>query len=110
MEKSYRQKMLMLLSYCFVCLVVLAVGSGTAHAALTCGSCHGMPPIDGTDRSPSTGAFQGNHQTHSPASALPSDCSKCHDVTGFTNNHRDGVIRLIPNINGSPTTGEYKVG
>jgi len=100
----------MLLSCCFVCLVALTVGSGTAHAALTCGSCHGMPPIDGTVRTPSSGAFQGNHQTHSPASAQPADCSRCHDVTGFTNNHRDGVIRLIPNINASPGTGEYKVG
>src|SRR6185369_14913039 len=104
-----RQKMMILLNCCLVCLVVLAVGTGTAQAALTCGSCHNMPPIDGA-RSPSTGSVQGNHQTHAPASAQASDCSKCHDVTGFTNSHRDGVIRLIPNINGSPNTGEYKIG
>src|SRR6185369_8324006 len=77
MAKSCRQRMMMLLSCCLVCLVALAVGSGTAHAALSCNSCHGMPPLDSPVRSPSTGAFSGNHQTHQPGNATASDCATC---------------------------------
>ncbi|NVN98487.1 MAG: CxxxxCH/CxxCH domain-containing protein [Geobacteraceae bacterium] len=102
--------MLILLSCCLLSLVAVVAGSGTAYAALTCASCHSMPPSDSGVRSPSTGGFQGDHQTHNPATAQPSDCSKCHDVTGYTSSHRNGIIQLIPNINASPATGAYNVG
>src|SRR6185369_8047524 len=110
MAKSCRQRMMMLLSCCLVCLVALAVGSGTAHAALSCNSCHGMPPLDSPVRSPSTGAFSGNHQTHQPGNATASDCATCHVTTGFTSSHRDGLIGFQSNLNNSPATAQYKVG
>lgn len=80
------------------------------HAALSCNSCHGMPPQDSPLRSPSSGAFTGNHQTHQPVNATATDCATCHVTSGFTSSHRDGKIGLQPNLNSSPATGQYIVG
>lgn len=109
MELYRRKRIILGLGVFLTCVLSLSIGAGIANAALTCGSCHGMPPTDSSVRNPANGAFQGNHQTHTPVSAQASDCSRCHDVTGFTNSHRDGQININTNINASPATGEYRI-
>lgn len=86
-----------------------------ALAAIQCYQCHGNAttsdyrPIDGAYRNISTGAFQGNHQTHMAAPASPNVCTKCHNNNNYTASHRDGFIHLSSNINASPAKGKYMV-
>ena len=66
---------------------------------LDCSSCHGMPPLDSAQRDVATGAFQGNHQTHLPATATPNNCIKCHNNNAYTIEHYKGVINMAARIN-----------
>ena len=86
-----------------------------ARAALACHSCHGtnstqdMRPLDAATRNPATGGFPGNHRTHMGEGAAASACAKCHPgSTDYTSSHRDGWIKLAPNINQSPQPAVYK--
>ncbi|SNB46070.1 CxxxxCH/CxxCH domain-containing protein [Geobacter sp. DSM 9736] len=78
--------------------------------AMTCASCHDMPPLDSQIRDPHTGAFRGNHRTHQPAGAAISNCAVCHDAAGYTTGHLDGRISFRASVNESPAGGRYKVG
>ncbi|HXC93864.1 MAG TPA: CxxxxCH/CxxCH domain-containing protein, partial [Geobacteraceae bacterium] len=86
-----------------------------AEAALTCYNCHGtnstqdIRPVDAPSRSPSSGGFQGNHQTHMGERAAAASCAKCHPGSaGYTSSHRDGLIKTSANINQSPQNAVYK--
>jgi len=91
-------------------LGVLLVMVGQSFAAMDCSSCHGMPPLDSALRSPTTGAFKGDHQKHvGGAPAAPEACTKCHGNSGYTNDHaaKSGyMIQMKPFIN-SANNGTY---
>lgn len=88
--------------------------------ALECYQCHGSKisetsgdfrPVDSPYRNISTGGFQGNHRTHIPESAGINICGKCHtDAGSYDSLHRNGVIQISPNINGSNLPGVYRNG
>lgn len=90
------------------CLVTLggAIFSGaTAQAApqydLDCAACHQMPPRDSASglRVPDSGSVKGNHETHAGSGA--NACIKCHGTQVTLTGHRDGIIQVQDNINGS---------
>ena len=85
-------------------LTVLFMHSAPAMAAnnqynLACNACHGMPPLDSTQRDVATGAFQGNHQTHVAPAATAVNCVKCHNNSGYGSGHYNGVINMAARIN-----------
>jgi len=91
-------------------LGLLLVMVGQSSAAMICSSCHGMPPLDGAVRSPTTGAFKGDHQKHMGASATPEECTKCHGNSGYTIDHAATsgyMIKMKANINNSPAGATY---
>ncbi|NVN98207.1 MAG: CxxxxCH/CxxCH domain-containing protein [Geobacteraceae bacterium] len=86
-----------------------------AEAALTCYDCHGtknsrdIRPEDASSRNPATGGISGNHRTHMGEGSDAAACSRCHPgSSGYTSSHRDGFIKLAPNINMSPQKAVYK--
>lgn len=90
-------------------LSILLVMAGQSFAAMTCSSCHGMPPLDGA-RAPSSGSFKGDHQKHMGATATAAECTKCHGNSGYTNDHAATsgyMIQMNSNINNSPAGGTY---
>jgi predicted CxxxxCH...CXXCH cytochrome family protein len=92
-------------------LVTILVMAGQSFAAMTCSSCHGMPPLDSADgsRVPSSGAFKGDHQKHMGAVATAAACTKCHGNSGYTNDHAaisGYMIQMKPFIN-SANNGTY---
>ena len=91
-------------------LFVFVVTAGQSFAATDCSTCHGMPPLDSAERSPSTGAFKGNHQKHMGATASPAECTKCHGNSGYADDHADSsgyMIQMNSNINAHPTGATY---
>jgi len=91
-------------------LSVLFVMAGQSFAAMTCFSCHGMPPLDSAVRSPTSGAFKGGHQKHMGVSAAPAECTKCHGNSGYTTGHAatsGNMIKMNVNINNSPLVATY---
>src|SRR6185369_11889142 len=95
--------------------LLLPAGSHPAYAgpqyALTCSSCHSMPPADDVIRNTTTGGFLGNHAKHNPAVASPADCAVCHGNSGYATGHRSGRIDFTSNIGGSsPLVGKYASG
>lgn len=91
-------------------LIALVVTAGQSFAATSCTTCHGMPPLDGAERSPSTGAFKGNHQTHMGATASAAECTKCHGNSGYMNDHAataNYMIKMNTNINSHPAGATY---
>jgi len=83
-------------------LSILIVMTGQSFAAMTCSSCHGMPPLDSAERSPSSGSFKGSHQIHVTGPAVAADCVACHsDAAGYDITHSvspRNVIKITPNI------------
>lgn len=91
-----------------------ATGIAPATAAVpnqyasTCNDCHEMPPIDSLFRNITTGAFQGNHNTHALASRYT--CVRCHQASEtYSSGHMTRTVTLSSNINSSPATGRYVV-
>ncbi|NJD91174.1 MAG: CxxxxCH/CxxCH domain-containing protein, partial [Geobacter sp.] len=87
---------------------------GNASAELNCYDCHGskvnrdMRPLDAGFRNPSSGGFSGNHRSHVAEGAAALNCAKCHPGSQDNNaGHRDGLIRLSPNINASLAVTTY---
>ncbi len=99
--------------FAVACAVVIAVAglNGIAEAA-TCSTCHDMPPLDATYRNITTGAFQGNHQTHQPASAAAMNCSICHtdSVISYPTNHRNGSIEVSKKLKNYSAAGKGRAG
>ncbi len=94
-----------------------------AQAAIQCYECHGgasdYRPLDsgtfGTaGRNDATGAFTGNHQTHmgpiTTQSKAVAVCVTCHNPAVSTSGHRDGLIGMSTNINGSAAASTYSKG
>lgn len=70
--------------------------------ALTCGSCHGNPPLDAAYRNLSTGRFPGSHSTHATAA----NCPACHKPNvSFA--HLNRRIDFAAPLNGSPLAARY---
>jgi len=101
----------------FLILVIANYCSLTekAEAALACYNCHGtnstqdIRPEDASFRNISSGGFRGNHRTHIGEGAEAAACSKCHPGSAaYSSSHRDGLIRMAANINGSPHNAVYK--
>jgi len=91
-------------------LFVLVMTAGQSFAATDCTTCHGMPPLDTAERSPSSGGFKGNHQKHMGATATAAECTKCHGNSGYANDHAataNYMIQMNPNINAHPTGAAY---
>ena len=91
-----------------ISLALALIYGGVAQAApqyaLTCDACHRMPPLDSPSgtRDPQTGAFKGNHETHSASS--PASCTKCHSDEIYGPSHLTKTIRVRDNINAVPTS------
>lgn len=106
-----------LIFFLFLLTALILAGVGQAATITQCNQCHGMPPLDNTTRNAVTGAFQGNHQTHLPASAVAANCVKCHqnasnNVLTYDVKHAptNGYkIQIANNVNTSPATGQYNV-
>ncbi len=106
-----------LIFFLFLLTALILAGVGQASTITLCTQCHGMPPLDNTTRNAATGAFQGNHQTHLPASALQASCVKCHqnltnNVSTYDVKHASTgsyKIQIANNVNTSPATGQYNV-
>ncbi len=96
-----------------ISLSIIFIASGVANAApqynLACNSCHGMPPLDSSTRDINSGGFVGNHDTHLPATAVATDCTRCHANSGYTTSHRNGQVEFSANINNSPTAAQLNV-
>jgi len=61
-----------------------------------------MRPQDSGFRNPSTGGFQGSHQTHMGPGATVTACNGCHHASsGYNSAHRDGKIKLSARMNAS---------
>jgi len=108
----------MLVSVALACHVVLFSAlfllAGSAEASLKCYGCHGtsstmdIRPEDWGYRNVSSGGFVGNHRTHLPPGATPGSCSTCHPgAANYSSAHRDGKIRLAPQINNSLQVTTY---
>ena len=84
-----------------VLAVTLFLGAftNTAFAALTCGDCHGNPPVDNATRDGSTGRFPGSHDKHAGSSYLNRPCTVCH-VDNTIPGHRNSNIEMASPING----------
>lgn len=100
---------------CFAVIIpaILLYPAGVAYAQLACYQCHGSDgdyrPLDAPYRNMTTGGFRGNHRTHMDAAATPVSCGTCHPgSSGYTSSHRDGAIKLAPNIHNSPLTARYR--
>lgn len=85
--------------------LVVAVSSSNVQAApqynasqFNCTSCHNMAPNDSATRDPSSGSFQGRHQTH--ATSDVNSCVKCHTsaATSYSNAHRDKKIDFVDTL------------
>ena len=72
----------------------------TTQGAMTCSSCHQMPPLDSTTgkNNPATRAVPGSHQKH--ANANVSSCVTCHgdQVTTYSTSHRNKAIELTDTL------------
>jgi predicted CxxxxCH...CXXCH cytochrome family protein len=85
-----------------------------SRATLECYDCHGtrepadVRPLDAPYRNVTTGGFPGNHRSHaSPATGF-GPCIRCHPGSDrFTPAHRDGMVKISANINGSRLTATY---
>lgn len=96
-------------------MAAVMVLPGTVGAAFNCYDCHGnrssmdFRPEDSRYRNVSTGGFPGNHRTHMPERVDDAaTCAKCHPGShDYSTAHRDGMIRLSPNINASPVVTPY---
>jgi predicted CxxxxCH...CXXCH cytochrome family protein len=90
-------------------LSILLVMAGQSFAAMTCSSCHGMPPLDSAERSPTSGSFKGDHQKHMGATASPAECTKCHGNSGYTNDHAatSGYMIQMKSFINSTNNGTY---
>ncbi len=112
-QKKYEN----LLIFSLLLITGVVLFCSTCQAAIQCYQCHGngafsdYRPGDAAYRNISTGAFQGNHQTHMTAPAVPAVCVKCHNNQNYISSHRDGKIQFASNINNSPATegGQYKL-
>jgi predicted CxxxxCH...CXXCH cytochrome family protein len=99
----------------FISLAALLVFAPRASlAALQCYNCHGtnssrdIRPEDDSYRNVSSGGFVGNHRTHISLGAIPGSCEKCHPGSrNYSSAHRDGKIRISPNINRSQHITTY---
>lgn len=87
---------LLLLTACFI-----GAFGNTAFAALTCGDCHGNPPVDNAVRTGVTGGFPGSHDKHAGGAGLSLSCAVCH-VNNISSGHRNGSIEMATPINGDP--------
>ena len=83
-------------------------------AALQCYHCHGttrsgdIRPVDASFRNISSGGFVGSHRNHAPPGATVASCAKCHPGSqDYSSSHRDGMIRVSPNINFSRQVTTY---
>ena len=83
-------------------LFVLVVTARQSFAATDCSSCHGMPPLDSAERSPTSGSFKGSHQIHVSGPAVAADCVSCHSAAaGYDMSHSASprnVINITPGI------------
>jgi predicted CxxxxCH...CXXCH cytochrome family protein len=92
-------------------LSLMLISPTVTFAALKCYDCHGtkitatsgdIRPEDDTYRNISSGGFVGNHRSHVSIGAEPVSCDKCHPVSrNYSSAHRDGMIKISPNINQS---------
>jgi len=94
------------------CLSFLAVNS--CEAALKCHNCHGsnstedLRPLDHPFRHVSSGGFVGNHRTHVSFGATGRNCAGCHPGSeNYSSAHRDGMIKLSPQLNLSQLVTAY---
>ncbi len=94
------------------CLAILAANRG--EAALKCHNCHGSTadedprPLDHPFRHVSSGGFVGNHRTHLPPGVVPAKCEACHPgAANYSSAHRDGMVKLSPQINLSQLVTTY---
>ncbi|WP_298440160.1 CxxxxCH/CxxCH domain-containing protein [Geobacter sp.] len=100
----------LLLLFLVACGAVLIVPVDAARAGTitSCAGCHGMPPADAPYRNISTGRFVGSHDTHAWQRGNGDfNCGKCHKMP-TANNHRNGNIDFVANINNSRLTARYK--
>ena len=114
------KKSLLLSLFSLTLPFILAVSAQavTYQYALNCTSCHAMPPIDSNNsltpaikarfRDWSSGAFAGNHQTHTPiapAAVTANHCVKCHNNNAYTIEHYNGVINMAAKIHNYSASG-----
>ena len=104
-----------IMSFAVIAPVILLTGEETATAAMACHQCHGTNspvdnrPLDAGYRNITTGGFPGSHRTHMGKAATPASCARCHPGSHeYTAAHRDGLIKLAGNINGSPVAALYR--
>ena len=106
-----------LLTNLFIVTISLVIPA-KSHAAIQCYDCHGSrsdrdsrpvdSPVNDPTRNVNTGAFAGSHRTHMTAPGSAEACAKCHSGSEeYTSSHRDGVIRVSGNINGSASVATY---
>lgn len=96
----------MKINLCFIVSFALLLLSSSPVLAgiLDCTGCHAktgtgdLRPLDSSFRNITSGAFQGNHQTHMSLGASPDTCSECHNNAGFTSNHRDRKVQTASKI------------
>jgi predicted CxxxxCH...CXXCH cytochrome family protein len=96
-------------------MLTLLCGADFADAAIQCYECHGSRnpldyrPVDASYRNVTTGGFVGNHRAHVAITTDFSECPRCHPGSAaFSSSHRDGMIKVSANINGSPLQALYR--
>ena len=60
------------ISFALLLAVFFTGAFGSSAFALTCGDCHGDPPVDEATRNGATGGFPGSHNKHAGTGALES--------------------------------------
>ena len=91
-----------------ICSAILFSVSTPESFAQTCGSCHGMPPLDAPNGVALPNRIKGSHELHNPANATPTDCALCH---GYHNPtlylHLNDRVDFVSNFNNSADAHYY---